>query len=207
MEALRAKYGLPAVPPPPGELMEEEVVWRDRQEWLEGLGYRLRPRYRKDWVPSWGDNFDGGAEDSVSVMVSPSNVPTLVNPDLRICIAASPPGRNRHLDRTRGDAQVHQKVNPPLRSGNCTFLFSRATDITSPQSLLSLVRCFGASRRTGCGNPRYSVASTILRSSYGDYWRGGGLLSTSNRGNWLTLRFCHLMLMSPRDCTSCINAM
>ena len=84
MEALRAKYGLPAVPPPPGELMEEEVVWRDRQEWLEGLGYRLRPRYRKDWVPSWGDNFDGGAEDSVSLMVSSSSASTLANPDFRI---------------------------------------------------------------------------------------------------------------------------
>ena len=33
-----------------------EVAWRDRQEYLESRGYMLRPRYRQDWVPSWGNN-------------------------------------------------------------------------------------------------------------------------------------------------------
>ena len=35
------------------ELLPGEHWWRDHQPWLLGLGYRLRPRYRQDWVPSW----------------------------------------------------------------------------------------------------------------------------------------------------------
>jgi len=31
-----------------------ERYWRDRQQWLASCGYMLRPRYRPDWVPSWG---------------------------------------------------------------------------------------------------------------------------------------------------------
>ncbi|KAF7315847.1 Protein kinase domain-containing protein [Mycena indigotica] len=31
-----------------------ELYWRDHSEWLEQVcGYRLRPRFRPDWVPSW----------------------------------------------------------------------------------------------------------------------------------------------------------
>ncbi len=29
-----------------------EVVWRDRQEYLESRGYLLRPRYRPGWISS-----------------------------------------------------------------------------------------------------------------------------------------------------------
>lgn len=34
-------------------LSTEELYQRDRQEFLESRGYMLRPRYRRDWVPSW----------------------------------------------------------------------------------------------------------------------------------------------------------
>ncbi|KAI9063417.1 kinase-like protein [Trametes sanguinea] len=34
-------------------LSEEERKWRDRYELLEAHGYRLRPRLRPGWVPSW----------------------------------------------------------------------------------------------------------------------------------------------------------
>ncbi len=61
----------------PGSLAEYEVVWRERQPWLEEQGYRLRPRYHKNWVPSWGDpsNFNLSAEDAINQQVS--NLPPL----------------------------------------------------------------------------------------------------------------------------------
>lgn len=34
-------------------LSSHEVVWRDRQPFLESKGYMLRPRLRLDWTPSW----------------------------------------------------------------------------------------------------------------------------------------------------------
>lgn len=34
-------------------LLTAERVWRDRYEMLESHGYRLRPRYRPGWKPSW----------------------------------------------------------------------------------------------------------------------------------------------------------
>ncbi|KAL7282053.1 hypothetical protein ACG7TL_003520 [Trametes sanguinea] len=34
-------------------LSEEECAWRDRYDLLEAHGYRLRPRLRPGWVPSW----------------------------------------------------------------------------------------------------------------------------------------------------------
>lgn len=34
-------------------LSDEELYWKDREDFLESHGYMLRPRYRKDWVPSW----------------------------------------------------------------------------------------------------------------------------------------------------------
>ncbi|GBE80551.1 hypothetical protein SCP_0302660 [Sparassis crispa] len=36
-----------------GEIIETEIYWRDRQQWLLERGYQLRPRYRVDWKPSW----------------------------------------------------------------------------------------------------------------------------------------------------------
>jgi hypothetical protein len=37
----------------PGQLSSYEVVWRDRQPFLESKGYMLRPRLRPGWTPSW----------------------------------------------------------------------------------------------------------------------------------------------------------
>ena len=34
-------------------LAPEEERWRDRQQFLESVGYMLRPRYRPGWIPSW----------------------------------------------------------------------------------------------------------------------------------------------------------
>ena len=36
-----------------GKLDDHEIFWRDRQPWLQERGYVLRPRYQKDWKPSW----------------------------------------------------------------------------------------------------------------------------------------------------------
>lgn len=35
------------------DLLAHEIWWRDRSELLEEHGYRLRPRLRPGWVPSW----------------------------------------------------------------------------------------------------------------------------------------------------------
>ncbi|KAI0351967.1 hypothetical protein OH77DRAFT_1506233 [Trametes cingulata] len=41
------------------KLLPSEVRWRDRQRFLEGKGYLLRPRYKPRWRPSWtGTNLD-----------------------------------------------------------------------------------------------------------------------------------------------------
>jgi hypothetical protein len=43
----------------PGQLVEHEKWWAERQKALEHAGYMLRPRYRPDWKPSWtGTNKD-----------------------------------------------------------------------------------------------------------------------------------------------------
>jgi len=35
------------------ELTASEKWWRERYQFLESRGYRLRERYRPGWVPSW----------------------------------------------------------------------------------------------------------------------------------------------------------
>lgn len=34
-------------------LSREELWWKNRYESVEARGYRMRPRYHPDWVPSW----------------------------------------------------------------------------------------------------------------------------------------------------------
>ncbi|EIN06250.1 hypothetical protein PUNSTDRAFT_127605 [Punctularia strigosozonata HHB-11173 SS5] len=41
-----------------GELYSGELFWRDKYEWLLDSGYRLRDRYKPDWVPSWRGKSD-----------------------------------------------------------------------------------------------------------------------------------------------------
>ena len=55
-----------------GLLSAEELFWRDHYEWLQRSGYRLRPRYAPDWVPSWKGTtkFYRSCEDGISPSVS-----------------------------------------------------------------------------------------------------------------------------------------
>lgn len=48
-----------------GQLTDAELIWRDRQPWLEEHGYMLRPRFRRGWKPSWvgTDKFPFSCED------------------------------------------------------------------------------------------------------------------------------------------------
>ena len=34
-------------------LTADEVYWRDKYQWLLDSGYKLRPLYHPEWVPSW----------------------------------------------------------------------------------------------------------------------------------------------------------
>ncbi|KAJ7713703.1 hypothetical protein B0H16DRAFT_1435819 [Mycena metata] len=54
-----------SIGPQATHLAFRELFWRDYQPWLLERGYRLRPRYQPDWIPSWS-NFDEmiRAEDS-----------------------------------------------------------------------------------------------------------------------------------------------
>ena len=54
-----------------GLLNEDEIVWRDRYDWLLASGYKLRTRYRPDWVPSWKGTtkFTLSCEDGVDLLV------------------------------------------------------------------------------------------------------------------------------------------
>lgn len=36
-----------------GQLLKDELFWRDHAAWLKERGYQLRPRYQPDWKPSW----------------------------------------------------------------------------------------------------------------------------------------------------------
>ncbi|KAI0773703.1 kinase-like domain-containing protein [Fomes fomentarius] len=35
------------------QLLSRELLWRDRQKFLQAHGYMLRPRYIAGWIPSW----------------------------------------------------------------------------------------------------------------------------------------------------------
>lgn len=56
-------------------LRPSEIWWRDNYIWLLEQGYKLRPRYHPDWVPSWVADeqieFWRSAEDSIP-LTSPS---------------------------------------------------------------------------------------------------------------------------------------
>ncbi len=36
-----------------GKLTINEIFWRDHCVWLRECGYKLRPRFQPDWIPSW----------------------------------------------------------------------------------------------------------------------------------------------------------
>lgn len=58
-------------------LYPTEVYWRDRYHWLLENGYRLRPRYHPEWIPSWVKDptlWEGATEDSRAVVVSAAHM-------------------------------------------------------------------------------------------------------------------------------------
>ena len=57
----------------PGQLSSYEIMWRDRQPFLESKGYMLRPRLRPGWTPSWLATGKSRlfCEDSARLPVSP----------------------------------------------------------------------------------------------------------------------------------------
>ena len=36
-----------------GSMSPAEIFWADHYRWLESQGYKLRPRYHPDWIPTW----------------------------------------------------------------------------------------------------------------------------------------------------------
>ena len=54
------------------ELRDGELFWRDHYDWLKAAGYRLRPRFRPGWIPSWKRDprkFPPACEDAWSLAV------------------------------------------------------------------------------------------------------------------------------------------
>ena len=76
-----------------GSLSDSELWWRDRYRELESRGYKLCPRYRPDWEPSWKQSsvdfyrVEDGQPSSVSV-VNP--MPSI----LKLALVAFCDGRN-----------------------------------------------------------------------------------------------------------------
>ena len=59
----------------PVNLSSYEIMWRDRQPFLESKGYMLRPRLRPGWTPSWlatGEDYEF-CEDACRLPVSLDN--------------------------------------------------------------------------------------------------------------------------------------
>ncbi|KAI0028574.1 hypothetical protein K488DRAFT_58252 [Vararia minispora EC-137] len=52
-----------------GTLDSSEIVWRDRQPFLESKGYMLRPRFRPGWEPSWRSTGKHPAESEDGILL------------------------------------------------------------------------------------------------------------------------------------------
>ena len=74
-----------------GALLSIEEFWRDRYEWLQRVGYSLRPRYKPGWVPSWRgtDKSHRLCEDGIMLMVS--SIRTDCFPSAELSILSSRP--------------------------------------------------------------------------------------------------------------------
>ncbi|KAJ7117974.1 kinase-like domain-containing protein [Mycena crocata] len=48
---------------------DSEHIWVDMQPFLLSVGYRLRPRYDPDWIPSWKGKKIGEYEDSLGLYI------------------------------------------------------------------------------------------------------------------------------------------
>ena len=76
-----------------GTLFDSELWWRNQYLEIENHGYRLRPRYHPDWVPSWkksGRDFFT-TEDGQPTLVS---VLHLISPMFTLFSVADCNGRN-----------------------------------------------------------------------------------------------------------------
>lgn len=64
-----------------GGLLEDEIFWRDRYDWLKEHGYTLRPGYKPDWVPPWKNTgeppsmYEEGMSLTVLISYLPSTCP------------------------------------------------------------------------------------------------------------------------------------
>ena len=50
----------PLIPEEEGDLLPDELYWRDHYDWLVEQGYILRERYRPGWAPKPGSGFFDG---------------------------------------------------------------------------------------------------------------------------------------------------
>ncbi|CAE6510120.1 unnamed protein product [Rhizoctonia solani] len=78
---------------------ELEERWVSYQPYLLSKGYRLRPRYQPDWIPSWTikDDIDSfSCEDSVDSMPVRVLDATRINDDYRVIIKmVTPSGKGQ----------------------------------------------------------------------------------------------------------------
>lgn len=95
-------------------LQPKEYWWRDHQKWLEEKGYMLRPRFRPEWVPSWGEGEDifFKNEDSIFISVGRLLFATVYTHSLSVegtyhrCYSS--------LGWRAGNAETHLQIGAPL---------------------------------------------------------------------------------------------
>ncbi|EAU82364.1 other/AgaK1 protein kinase [Coprinopsis cinerea okayama7 len=69
-------------------LHDGELYWRDHYNWLLERGYRLRPRYSPEWVPSWDKDpeVQGISEDSLVFIHSNINDAIQISQDRHVVL-------------------------------------------------------------------------------------------------------------------------
>ncbi|QRV87122.1 kinase domain protein [Ceratobasidium sp. AG-Ba] len=102
---------------PPEERSEAEQRWVSFQPYLHSKGYRLRPRYQPDWIPSWtttsADPYD--CEDSSNSLPLRRLDATRIADELQVVIKMLIPSSN---DR-EGDQELEilqHFSSPPLKN-------------------------------------------------------------------------------------------
>ncbi|KAH6899459.1 other/AgaK1 protein kinase [Coprinopsis sp. MPI-PUGE-AT-0042] len=62
-----------------GTLGPDEEYWRSQHNWLLEQGYRLRPRYNPEWVPSWSTKQDSSGAQALAEDAQSLNVSTVID--------------------------------------------------------------------------------------------------------------------------------
>ncbi|KAG2014288.1 other/AgaK1 protein kinase [Coprinopsis cinerea AmutBmut pab1-1] len=97
----------PAPPAPEPEpdysylLRDGELYWRDHYDWFLEKGYRLRPRYKPNWIPSWiekPDKFQGESEDSLAFIHRNLNDAIQISQDRHVVL--------KRISRSRAPEEV-----------------------------------------------------------------------------------------------------